>query len=191
MPVVCHHIAFGPCTTARLLLWDMACFGGKSPSIPCRNPQAGLGGMRSAGGCGRQRQLRHKVPPARLCTGRAAAGHCGRDLLRPDGCACKCFSAGPVLPPCLTAPNPAWSHPRRGRRRFATSMAVSLAACHHPTQSCSRHPTSQPVALLAAGFHVVWHFFHLQPSAPLHAMLAAGRDWCDTPWAAVNAGDCD
>jgi hypothetical protein len=54
-----------------------------------------------------------------------------------------------------------------------------------------RPPTSQSVALDAAGFHVVWHFFHLQPSAPLHAMLAAGRDWCDTPWAAVDAGDCD
>jgi hypothetical protein len=42
---------------------------------------------------------------------------------------------------------------------------------------------------VTAGFHVVWHFFHLQPSAPLHAMLAAGRDWCAAPWPAVDAGN--
>lgn len=50
--------------------------------------QAGLGGVLSAGGCGGQCQLCHKVPAARVRPRRPAAGHRGRHLLRPDGCDC-------------------------------------------------------------------------------------------------------
>ena len=42
--------------------------------------------------------------------------------------------------------------------------------------------------MLGAGFHVVYHFFGLPPSASLAELEAKGRRFCDTDFAAIAAG---
>jgi hypothetical protein len=38
-----------------------------------------------------------------------------------------------------------------------------------------------------AGFHVVYHFFGLPPSASLDELEAKGQRFCDTEWTAIAA----
>ena len=40
---------------------------------------------------------------------------------------------------------------------------------------------------MAAGFHVVYHFFGLHPTASLDELEAKGQRYCDTEWDAIAA----
>lgn len=41
--------------------------------------------------------------------------------------------------------------------------------------------------MAVTGFYVVWTFFRLAPSSPVGDVLAAAREHCGKPWAAVQA----
>ncbi len=50
---------------------------------------------------------------------------------------------------------------------------------------CSNPKCDFPV--LAAGFFVVYQFFHLPSTASLAELEEAGQQFCTTPWSSVNA----
>ena len=62
------------------------------------------------------------------------------------------------------------------------SMAGAMAALRNVQKHCIMSP------MLGAGFHVVYHFFGLPPSANLAELEAKGRRFCDTDFAAIAAG---